>query len=89
MSKVIWKYPFGFEIEALVPGELIHVGHDPQGSLCVWSIVNTNEDAVVPDTKVILVATGSRIPEGEWKHLGTFIEDRDFMVHAFSTNTRT
>lgn len=76
--RTIYKYPIKItesqQIEIPVDAEIIESSvEDREGNPCVWAAVeNLNETKSV---KVLLVVTGSPIPEGAGTHVGCFNHD--------------
>ena len=81
---VVYKYPFveggNFVSEIEVPGHPLYVDFDPAGELCAWSLVEPDQKE--PKFRVVVAGTGNPLPEGEWKHLNSFIS-KPFVFHAF------
>lgn len=82
----IYKYPFYIEDEpsiTLPTGyQILHVGLDPQGTPCIWALVNT-ERSELP-VRFFLVGTGHPVPSLSTVHIGSFLQGR-FVWHLFSS----
>ena len=79
----IWKYLLELTDEQTVnmprSAEVLHVGIDPNGSLCVWALVDPN---TMPEDRVFFVhGTGFPVPSGR-RHLGS-VTLGPFVWHVF------
>lgn len=83
----IFKYPVnpGYNsIEMVQKSELLSVGLDPQGRICIWAKHELKlESGLSEEREILILGTGnpSDLPE-EFKFLGT-VQDGPFMWHAF------
>jgi hypothetical protein len=82
--KTVWKFPFaiGGEQPINLPAgsEVLHVGLDPDGAPCLWARVDSHAPKVTHTLYV--TGTGHPIPEGDNRHLGTFING-PFVWHVW------
>lgn len=83
--KTVYKYPLVVETENLiaVPGgnplQVVHVGPDPSGQLCLWAVADTEKQPV--RRKVLVLGTGHEIPAGSG-HIGSVLSS-PFVWHVF------
>ena len=86
MNKIVWKHVIpdaGFVFKVSLPegAEIIHVGYLHPNAF-FWAWVDPN--APLWDREFIVMATGIALPEGKFKHQGSFIIDRDATIwHLF------
>lgn len=82
--KKIYKYPIEIVDEQTLDlptgADVVHVGHDPGGTPCLWAIIDT--DAPVVSVKILVKGTGHPLPAGEIDHLGSFLSG-PFVWHLF------
>lgn len=86
----VYKYPFQItprQQMLLPPGrQIIHVGPDPDGKLCLWAIVD--EARGVMNETLWLVGTGQQLPDGvsAQQHIGSCVNG-PFVWHVFIEQT--
>jgi len=82
--KTIYKYPIQItdeqEIEMPFASKVIHAGLDPQGTPCLWAVVDT-ESSPEP-VSVLVVGTGNPMPFHPERHVGSFVQG-PFVWHVF------
>lgn len=85
VERVVYKYPLKFVDGGQIVGlpaqhHIVHVGLDPEGTACVWALVDPGHqpDAVT----VYVVGTGQRLPPHAGTHIGSFA-DSPFIWHVF------
>lgn len=70
----VWKFPIQIldVQDVMMPphAEIIHAGLDPQGQPCVWARVKPTDVKV--ERGVYLTGTGTPIPDGDNRHVGSF-----------------
>jgi len=78
-APTIWKYPLDItDLQAIVmPAEadILHVGLDPAGTLCLWVMVN--RDVTVTEARQFaVIGTGNPIQYGDLNlnHLGSVVQ---------------
>ena len=88
--KTIYKYEFDIDDrqELFLPrsAEIIHAGLDPNGTPCLWAIVNKHDQELKTVTLYIR-GTGHPLPEVPLKHLAT-INQGPFMWHVFTNEQK-
>jgi hypothetical protein len=82
--KTIFKYEVKItgEQKVIMPigAEIIHIGLDPNGTPCLWAMVDTGKE--LAPTEILLFGTGHPIMEKIGAHLGSF-NDRSYVWHVF------
>lgn len=82
--KTIYKYPIwtadGQTVMLPKEFQVIHVGLDPQGTACLWAIVEPTQET--KPEELYLVGTGNPLPPQATRHLGSFVQG-SFVWHAF------
>lgn len=89
--KAIYKYELKNEVTLPISAQILHYGADPRGVLCLWAVVNTDEEK----TKTLefeLVGTGWPLDEmfeqyGVSHEFVTTINDGPYMWHIFRKHT--
>ena len=78
----IYKYPLQHHILMPQKSEILSVGLDPSGEMCLWAIIETNNADITYDFAI--VGTGQKLPPDCIKRnfLGT-IKNGGFMWHIF------
>ncbi len=83
--KTIFKYPLELAREQYVPMHgkpvLFKVGLDPAGALCVWALVNPEDETKLQ--KFFVVGTGHDVPVDAYFWVGT-VNQGQFMWHIFT-----
>lgn len=80
----IYKYPLGGPITSIdMPrgAEIIHVGDDPSGHVCVWARFASDNEAITEKRVVRIVGTGDE-HGADLRYIGTFVQG-PFVWHAF------
>jgi hypothetical protein len=82
--KTIYKYPIQItdEQEIQVHGEadVLHAGLDPQGTPCIWAMVDPSQPTA--PLSVLVVGTGNPMPYVPYRHLSSFVQG-PFVWHVF------
>lgn len=63
--------------------EIVHVGLDPNGTPCLWAVVDTKVGT--EKVTVLTVGTGHPLPDDTDKHLGSFTQG-PFVWHVFTAS---
>jgi len=83
--QTIYKYPFGITdiqtVDLPINHKILHVGLDPQGTPCLWAIVDSEQTQTNPKV-LFVVGTGHPMPTVPVSHLGSFAQG-PFMWHIF------
>lgn len=86
--KTIFKYPLGSignNRKRMPKGaRVIHAGYDPNGALCVWAEVETDNEDV--DRFFRLIGTGQPLEDG-LKYVGT-VQEGPYMWHIYDGGER-
>jgi hypothetical protein len=86
---IIYKYPIKITDKQLIDmpkgAQLLHVGHDPQGQLCVWARVDRRRQ--FDPVSIYICGTGQEMSSdaGAAAHLGSFQEGPFLIWHVFWT----
>lgn len=81
--KTIWKWSIDRVVETIpMPrgADVVHVGHDPAGILCIWAEVDS--DAPLEDRVFEVFGTGHDLPAESATHLSTWV-DGDLVLHLY------
>jgi hypothetical protein len=82
--KTIYKYPIKItdeqEIQMPAHANVLHVGLDPQGTPCLWAMVDTAKP--MEPVSVLVVGTGNPMPFEPLRHVGSFVQG-PFVWHVF------
>lgn len=82
--KTIYKYPIKItelqEIEMPEHANVLHVGLDPQGTPCLWAMVDAIESKEL--VSVFVVGTWNPMPFETLRHVGSFVQG-PFVWHVF------
>lgn len=82
--KTIYKYPIEItdeqEIQIPFGATVIHAGLDPQGTPCVWAMVETRNSP--EPVSIFVVGTGNSLPFVPESHVGSFVQGQ-FVWHVF------
>ena len=80
----IHKYEINIadELSVTLPkdAEILHLGLDPNGDVCIWAKVNTDNPMV--ELPLLVFGTGHNIPDNAKRHLGSVLQ-RFFVWHIF------
>lgn len=72
--KTVWKFPLKIRDDQSVRmplcAEIIHAGLDPQGSPCVWALVEDTKPEI--ERTIHISGTGYPAPDGDNRHVGSF-----------------
>ena len=84
MALQIWKFSLGtltekIDVEMPLGAEVIHVGQDANGELCLWARVATNNGPVM--RRFYIFGTGQDMPS-MMRHLGTVVMGT-FVWHVY------
>ena len=75
--RTVWKFPIvpARQAVAMPAGaEIIHVGDDPDGTLCLWALVDDDGRPVV-DRDIVAAGTGGWVPNDRLlTHLGSCVQ---------------
>lgn len=86
-DETIWKFPLAIEAEQVVTAplgaQLLHVGLDPNGQLCVW--MQVDPEAGYRAITFYIVGTGHPIPI-ETVYLGSVVMGA-YVWHVFRPTT--
>lgn len=76
IMRTIYKYPIKITDEQEIPmpadAEVLHVGLDPQGTPCLWAMVET--DKPVEPVSVLVFGTGGPVAFESLRHVGSFVQ---------------
>ena len=84
--KTVWKFPLPsierhpVDIE-FPPGEVIHVGRDPQGEWCAWIAIHDTDGRKLK-RRAYMVGTGHPLPDEPLMYAST-IHEGPFVWHFF------
>lgn len=82
--KTIYKYPIQItnsqEVQMPFGAEVLHAGLDPQGTPCLWAMVETHHPT--EPVSVLVVGTGNPMPFEPLRHVGSFIQS-PIVWHVF------
>jgi len=65
--------------------EVLHIGPDPLGVVCMW--VEVDDESPTQDARVFVSATGLNLPAHRGNYLGTFFSGR-LVWHVYSPHLR-
>lgn len=65
--------------------EVLHIGPDPTGRICMWAEVD--DEKPTEDVRVHVVGSGLNLPAHRGNYLGTFVSGR-FVWHVYSQHLR-
>lgn len=82
--KTIYKYPIKItneqEISMPQDAKVIHAGLDPQGTPCVWAVVDTERET--EPVSILVYGTGNPMNYFPHEHVGSFTQG-PFVWHVF------
>jgi len=83
----IYKYPLENKsvtvLELPRASEILHVGTDPLGHVCVWARFAENNEAMTERRAICIVGTGQE-HEADLRFLSTFVQG-PYVWHAFES----
>ena len=88
----VYKYPLEIKDRQIIEmpsyADILSVGLDPSGKLCLWALVNTA--SYLWDEEIAIYGTGNPIDTNEDESLGFIgsVRDGPFMWHVFRVEDR-
>ena len=84
--KTVYKYPIELyvsTIEIYREAEILSIGYDPIGQLCLWALIDTEHEKEF--ITILTVGTGWELPENGLEFIDT-IKDGPYMWHVFKAD---
>lgn len=84
--KTVYKYPIGLhikKIEIYKNAKILSAGYDPSGILCVWALVDTEQEK--EEVYFFSIGTGWDLPRCDLEFIDT-VNDGPYMWHIFKAN---
>ena len=82
MTRVIWKYEWGNRVKVQHNADIISAGYDPEGTLCIWAIVDPNEPKD-EEIELYLIPTGHIMPSNRKLRFLNTVKSGPFVWHLF------
>ena len=84
--KTVYKYPIGLHISRVniyKNAQIISAGYDPIGELCIWALVDTEQEKEF--VTILTIGTGWELPENGLEFIDT-VKDGPYMWHVFKAD---
>ena len=78
--RTVYKYALDQQHKIPHSAKLVHAGRDPQGALCAWFDVDTDNSSAT--VEFMIIGTGQEIPRGAQHVLSTI--DDPFVWHFYA-----
>ena len=73
--RTVWKYVVDPEIELPKAAEILHVGYDGEGKICLWALVYPDyaERGITSKRKFKILGTGHESVLNTDQHIGSIV----------------